>query len=391
MRIALLPSAYAPAVGGVEVLTARLAHQLVARGHGVEVWTARSKGDTLPSEESIDGIRVRRFVFTLPQASAGSLLRLPLASISTVGQLSSAAHQFKPDVLHVQCFSGNGTYATILSRLAKIPLVVTLQGETVMDDHDIYDHSVTLRRSLRIGLRQAAAVTGCSGFTLEDARDRFGLDVQKAQVIFNGVDVDETPPAAIDLRFERYVLGLGRVVRKKGFDLLLDAFSEIASAHPDVGLVIGGDGAERESLRRRAHDLALAARVHLPGRLRRAEVAAVMRNAEVLVMPSRVEPFGIVALEAWRAGVPVIVSSHGGAPEFIEHGVSGLIVDPFDSSCLGSALESLLASPVQRATLAEAARKELPRFSWVELAQSYELVYLAATGLGLTGRISLSR
>lgn len=380
MRIALLPSAYAPAVGGVEVLTARLAHHLAARGHAVEVWTGRSKGDSLPHHEIIEDTRVRRFVFTLPRAAPRSVLEFPVAAVATLRQLRAAVREFKPEVLHVQCFSGNGAYATVLSRQTGIPLVVSLQGETVMDDHDIYDHSVVLRICLRAGLRQAEAVTGCSAFTLKDAQNRFRLNMRKAQVVFNGVDLAGSQPVPVALPFDRYVLGLGRLVRKKGFDLLLDGFAHVADTHPDVGLVIAGEGAEHERLRRHAANLGLSERVHMSGRMSRNDVAAVMQGATVFVMPSRVEPFGMVVLEAWHAGVPVVVTSRGGPPEFVEHGTTGLVVDPFDARALASSLSSLLTSPALRTQLARAASTKLVGFSWPQLVQSYETIYSRFAG-----------
>jgi glycogen synthase len=379
VKIALLPSAYAPAVGGVEVLTGALARQFLARNHEVEVWTARSSGDTLPHREILDAVEVRRFAFELPRADPRSLSRFLAAGMETLRQLRAAATRFQPDVLHVHCFSGNGVYATVLSRLTGIPLIVTLHGETFMDDNDIFDHSVTLRTSLRLGLRRAAAVTGCSAFTLGDAQQRFGLDMRKAEVIFSGIDVDETTPVPVALPVGHYVLGLGRLVRKKGFDLLLEAFARIASEHPDIDLVIAGEGVEREPLSRRAFGLGLGERVHLPGRLDRAEVAAVMQGADVFVMPSRIEPFGMVALEAWLAGTPVIATPHGGPPEFIKHGVSGLIADPHDPADLAFALGSLLASPALRERLAEAGREELPRFGWDVLAEKFQATYMTVT------------
>jgi len=329
----------------------------------------------LPPHEIVEETRVRRFVFTLPHASPRSVLEFPVAAAATLRRLRAAAREFKPDVLHVQCFSGNGAYATVVSRQAGIPLVVSLQGETVMDDHDIYDHSVVLRTCLRAGLRQATAVTGCSAFTLKDAQARFRLDTRKAEVVYNGVDLEGNEAVPVELPFARYVLGLGRVVRKKGFDLLLDAFSRVAEAHPDVGLVIAGEGSEREPLLRRATELGLSERLHMPGRMSQAEVASVMQGAAAFVMPSRVEPFGIVVLEAWRAGVPVVVTSRGGPPEFVTHGVSGLVVDPSDPAALASALSSLLASPALRKQLALAGQGQLAGFGWPRITQRYEALY----------------
>jgi glycosyltransferase involved in cell wall biosynthesis len=375
MRVALVPSAYAPLVGGVEVLTASLAAHLQRRGHNVEVWTARTLGDELPPHETISGVRVRRFVFTLPRADGRALFAFAPRAARTLRELRAAAREFMPDILHVQCFSGNGAYAAALGCVTGIPLLVTLQGETIMDDHDIYERSVTLRVALRFGIRRASAVTACSEFALEDAEWRFGLDKRKASVIFNGVEDTIISPTPLNVPYERYVLGLGRVVPKKGFDLLLDAFAMIAPRMPGVGLVIGGDGSEREKLRQRAHALDLADRVHFTGGLCRGEVAAAMQAADVLVMPSRVEPFGMVVLEAWSAGVPVVVTPHGGPPEFVEDGVSGLMADPFDPVALADAIGTLLQDGELRRKLMLGGRASIGRFRWPQIAADYETIY----------------
>jgi glycogen synthase len=375
VRIALFPSSFAPAVGGVEVLTASLAKQLAGRGHEVEIWTGRSHDDDRPRDEWIDGLRVRRFVFALPRANPRTLPHLARTGITTLADLRSAAKEFRPDVLHVQCFSGNGVYATALSTVSRIPLVITLQGETLMDDQDIYERSTTLRVGLRLALRHASAVTACSAFVLEDARSRFGLPPAKGLVIFNGVDGIETNGNEMSIPFQRYILGLGRVVQKKGFDLLIDAFSLVAQGRPEVGLVIAGDGAARGELESQAIRLGLRDRVLFTGSLRRAQVASVLSRADLLVVPSRLEPFGIVALEAWHAGVPLVMSSRGGASEFVEDGVSARLVDPYDSRQLSQAIESLLDSRDLRRELIRSGRQEVAKFGWSTLTSQYEREY----------------
>lgn len=367
MRIALLPSAYAPAIGGVEELTARLAHRLVTAGDEVEVWTNRHPHD-LPERDEIGGLTVRRFEMPLPRMAVGPLLRFPLARRRGLAKLADAAAEFRPDILHVQCFSANGVYATWLSRRLGIPLVVSLQGETVMDDHDIYERSLALRLGLRAGLRQAGAVTGCSRFVLADAEQRFGLPPGDGEVIPNGVELEEhVQPEPLDLPFERFVLGLGRIVEKKGFDLLLDAFARLADRHPDLGLVIGGDGPARALLTGEC--------LALPGRLSRGQVAWAMENAAVFVLPSRMEPFGIVILEALRAGCPVVVSSRGGATEIVRDGEDGLVVDPMDTAALATAIDRLLTEPELAARLRAAGLERTKAFDWQAIARRYRLVY----------------
>jgi len=127
MRIALFPSAYAPAVGGVEELTARLARRLVNTGDEVEVWTIPHPA-ALPGDERVDSVRARRFWLPLPRASVRAVARAPFELRAASRTLLTAALDFRPDVLHVQCFSANGAYAAWLTRRARVPLVVTLQG-----------------------------------------------------------------------------------------------------------------------------------------------------------------------------------------------------------------------------------------------------------------------
>lgn len=374
-RVVLFASAYAPAVGGVEELTRRLGERLTDAGDAVEVWTIRHPR-ALPAREEIGGLAVRRFVLALPALRPGQLLAFAPASAAALTRLVRAARQFRPDVIHVQCFSSNGVYATALAALLGVPLVVTLQGETVMDDNDIYEHSLLLRMGLRAGLRRAAAVTACSQFVLGDAEARFGLPVGAGLVVPNGVDTDRDEPAAsLALPFESFVLGLGRAVEKKGFDLLLEAFARLADEHPDVGLLVGGDGEARPRLLARARHLGLEDRVTLPGRLSRGQVAWAMANATLFVLPSRVEPFGIVVVEALRAGRPVVVSARGGASEIVSHGVEGLVVDPFDTAALAAAIGRLLDDEQLRQRMAAAARARVEAFSWGEIAERYRTIY----------------
>jgi glycogen(starch) synthase len=377
-RIALIPSAYLPTLGGVQELTRHLALALTTAGDTVEVWTQQADGMG-PTVEAIDGLIVRRFPFPLPRAHAGSLLPFARGSAAAVLALRRAVREFAPQILHVQCFGPNGAYAAALSALTRIPLVVTLQGETVMDDSDVFEISTTLRAALRLGLRRAAAVTACSQFTLDDAENRFGLPAGRGEVIFNGVVVaDREAVTGLDeawLPAGRYVLALGRIVEKKGFDLLIRAFATVARQQSAVTLAIGGDGPLEPFLRAMVAELHVTDRVCFLGRLSREQVAAAMGGAEIFVMPSRLEPFGIVVLEAWRAGRAVIATNRGGAPEFVEDGTTGLLVDPFDTPALAGVLDRLLSDPELGVSLGRAARTRVLDFDWCRVADDYRGCY----------------
>lgn len=218
-------------------------------------------------------------------------------------------------------------------------------------------------------------VTGCSRFAVRDAAERFGLDACKAVVIFNGTDPPRLATRNEEFPFERFVLAVGRVVRRKGFDLLLRAWASACARWPDTGLVIGGIGPELGALGALAEELGIRHRVHFAGLMSRDQVAAAMEQADVVVMPSRVEAFGLVALEAWRAGTPVIVSACGGAPEFVEHDVTGLVVDPNDTRKLAAAINRLLERGDLREELSAEAGRRLADFEWSRVAERYERAY----------------
>jgi glycosyltransferase involved in cell wall biosynthesis len=250
-----------------------------------------------------------------------------------------------------------------------------------MDDHDAFGQSALLRAGLRRALHDADVVSGCSTVVLEDLRDRYGL--VGGTVVPNGIDLDEAE--SLEAGGPAWwpsegpvALALGRVEHKKGFDLLLRAFTRVLSEKaipPTTRLVVGGDGSALDGLRSLATELGVADRVVLPGRLGREEVAAAVARADVFVVPSRVEAFGIVALEAWRGGCPLVMTSHGGAQDFVTDGIDGLVIDPEDVEALGGAIASLLADPDLARHLAEAASRRVRDFTWDRVAGQYEDLY----------------
>ena len=355
---------------------------LVAAGDQVEVWTGHPDDGDPETVEVRDGLVVRRFPMPLPASNLPSVSRAATTGLRTVRGLRRAVDSFRPDVLHVQCFGPNGAYATALSRLTGVPLVVSLQGETMMDDADIFEVSHVLRASLRAGLRAASAVTACSAFTLDDAVARFGLAPGRGTVVPNGVELEVSAVGSGDdrgplarLGSTPYVLALGRVVEKKGFDLLLAGYAAMDPTERTADLVIAGSGSALEGLEAQAEGSGIAGRVHFVGRLSRGQVAAAMAGATVFVMPSRLEPFGIVVLEGWRAGVAVVATSRGGAPEFVRDGVDGLLVDPFDTAAVARVLGRVLSDADLRARIAAAGRERVDEFAWPLVTEQYRRIY----------------
>lgn len=380
-EVALIASSFHPRVGGVEEHVGRVARALRASGTDVVIWTV-DRGDDVPTV--VDGVPVRVLPCPLPARNIRSLASFAWRSPVAALRWRRALRRDRPAVLHVHCFGPNGVWADAMARITGLPLVVTSHGETFGDADDVFAGSALLRARLRAALQAAAAVTACSRFTADDLVGRFALAPGRAEVVMNGVDLDEAAGTAPDLP-QRYVLALGRIVETKGFDLLLRGFAA-ATLPADLALVIGGDGPALGGLKELAERLGVGERVVFTGRLDRGAVVAATAGAAALVVPSRVEPFGIVLLEGWRAAVPVIATTRGGPPELIRDGVDGWLVDPTRTDEVAGALERVFADPARAAAVARAGRRRVDEFTWARIAAQYRVIYDGALAGDAAGR-----
>ena len=371
-RVALVTSSFHPHVGGVEEHVRQVALALRAQGHDVVVWTV-DRGEHL-GVQTVDGVLVRYLPTPLPTMSPRGAARFARAAPSAWRAWRHAVHTDHPDLLHVHCFGPNGVYAAALSERTRLPLFVTSHGETTADDHDAYGQSWLLRQALTRALRRAVATTAPSRAVLTDLRRRFGLD--GGLVVPNGVQPNAT---GVRLRGkgerEPVIVAVGRVERVKGFDIAGQALPTVRSAKPAARLLIGGDGSMAAPLARLADEVGVGSSVHVLGWLDAAEVAGLMSRADVVVVPSRREAFGIVVLEAWRAGAPVIAAGVDGLADLIDDEVTGLLVDPEDPTALGNAILRVLSDPGLASRLSVAGLVAAQRYSWPNVASAYEVLY----------------
>jgi glycosyltransferase involved in cell wall biosynthesis len=366
LRIALISSSYAPHIGGVEEHVAQVARALARRGHQLEVWTV-DRGQR-PSEPPTDAFPVRYLTTPLPARRLANATRFLFTAPVAWVRWRRALRQFRPDVLVVQCFGPNGVYALGLHRRSGIPLVVVSHGETRGDDDGAFAQSALLRRSLRESLTRASAIAAPSHYVLVDLSERFGGG--EGTVIPNGVaELSNVPNVA---REDDLVIAVGRLGAMKGFDLLITAFASIDRASTRLEIV--GDGPERAALQTQIDAAGLSDRVRLIGARDAAGVADRIAAATLVVVPSRSESFGIVALEAWRGGAPLIMTTRGGASEFVRDGEDGLLVDPVDTRALGEAITRLLDDSHLRAQLASRGADRVDAFRWPRVAVLYEMM-----------------
>ena len=380
-RPAVFASSFHPHVGGVEEMVRQLTRAQTAAGAHPIVHTMRWPRD-LPARESWEGIDIRRHSYRVPEGSTRRVLPAVVGNPMVLGDVVRQLRADRADLVHVQCVSSGSWFAYRAARMLGLPVVVTLHGELTMDADRIYERSPLLRHTLRMLLADADAVTACSQATLTEAEEWAGRALRdRGRVVHNGVDLDEFagPESDREPGARPFALAIGRLVRQKGFDVLLDAFAAlVADPGFEWDVVIAGDGPERGALGAQADRLGVGERVRFAGRTDRAETVDLFRRAEVFVLPSRVEPFGIVNLEAMAAGTPLVASRVGGVPEIVDDGVTGLLVEPGDADDLAAALRRVHGAPQLRAQLATAGHAEVVGRGWPSVEQRYRDVYGAA-------------
>jgi glycosyltransferase involved in cell wall biosynthesis len=238
------------------------------------------------------------------------------------------------------------------------------------------------RRLWRWAVRDCDAVVACSESLGRDVAQAFPAFAHKIRAVHNGVDAEACRAAAgraavpAPLDGKRYIATVAAFEEKKAHDVLLAAFREVAREFPDLCLaLVGGTGPTLASVRRAATDPALRGRVVMFADLPHEQTLAAIAGAELLVLPSRREPFGIVLLEAGSLGVPVVASRVGGIPEIVEDGASGRLVAPDDAGALARAIAELLGDRAEAARLATNLRRAAEtRFTWRRAADRYAAI-----------------
>jgi glycosyltransferase involved in cell wall biosynthesis len=296
------------------------------------------------------------------------------------------AQKKRATVMHAHWVIPNGVIATLASRL---PLVVSLHGSDVF----VAERYPVIGRAASKVFARSGRITACSADLAERAV-RLGADRGRVDVVPYGVDTDRFRPSPADRARVRRELGLGeapvvfsagRLVAKKGFDVLIEAAGRLGAGRPDLAVLIAGDGDLREDLARRA--ASTGGVVRLLGNRSQDDVAAIMAAADAIAVPSIQDDAGNVdglpnfALEALASATPVVATRAGGLPSAVIHETSGLLVDARDPGALAAALGRLLDDRGFAVALGAAGRADVTaRFGWPRVAAAFEGAYAEALG-----------
>jgi glycosyltransferase involved in cell wall biosynthesis len=229
-----------------------------------------------------------------------------------------------------------------------------------------------VEKLIRWAYRSADVCLAISPGVAQGLVDHYDVDPKRIRIIANPVDLEGVRAGAVTpLTFKlppRFIVGVGRLAYQKGFDLLIDAFSQLDD--PGLDLVLVGSGPEEAALKARAETLGLGERVHFPGFVE--HPSAILARAEIFCLSSRWEGFGHVIVEAMASLCPVVVTDcEYGPADIVQQGENGILVAPDSPDALAAGLKQLLLRPDEAKRLATRALERAEDFSVDTIAASY--------------------
>lgn len=372
MRIAILSweAIHSVAVGGVAVHVSELAAVLARKGHQVHIFTRRMPNQR--GHDCIDGVHYHRCTY------------LPLNDF--VDDVNNMCRSFVDRVFEVEDFVGHFDLVHAHDWLSANAMIWIKQGRghnCILTIHATEyarcgnsfppGRSVRIRDQERAGTYWADRVIAVSQATKNELMWLYEVPHWKISVVYNGVNPTRfdlaTDPGGDKRRYDigpldPTVLFCGRLAWQKGPDLLVEAIPSVLRFYPNAKFVFAGDGDMRSGLEARVRHLRIAHATRFLGRRDGQELIRLFKLADVVCMPSRNEPFGIVVLEAWSAYKPVVVTQVGGPSEYVWHEVNGLRTEP-KSNCVAGGIGTIFSDFERARWMGRNGRKAVDEcFTW---------------------------
>jgi glycogen(starch) synthase len=385
-RVLILSWEYPPLIeGGLARHVRKLAEQLVAVEQ-VEVHVLTRGDERMPGEDELDGVFVHRVREPRRPRDLGEFVTwVEHMNADMLAAGVELGDRFDFDLVH-----GHDWLVAVagdhLANRFRCPLVVTIHATEYgrhqgwIDKHpQSHIHGVE-----RWMANRADRVITCSHYMRGHVADVYGLEESRVTVIPNGIDpLDLQPVDDLDrLRAqfaapdERLVVLVGRLVYEKGFQLALEALPGLVERLGDVRFLVAGSGTHEQELRRQAAELGLDAHGTFLGWIGDDVLHSLYRIADLCVVPSIYEPFGLVALEAMASGCPCIVADTGGLREIVpEDERVGLRFNGGDAEHLAVMVERLLTDDVLRERLVAEASEHVLSFDWADVARQTAALY----------------
>ncbi|MFZ5647244.1 MAG: 1,4-alpha-glucan branching protein domain-containing protein [Bacillota bacterium] len=386
LRVIMLTWEYPPrTVGGLGRHVHDLSRALSDLGLEVHVFTCPARGK--PDYEVDDkGVHVHR-VSEKELQSADFLEWLSLLNRGMV-RLAGEKGLYKGffHVVHAHDWLVREA-AGIMAEKAGLPLVATIHATEYGRNRGIVTElQKRIHNTEQELVAMADRVICCSDYMSREVNRLFGEVRGGIKIIPNGVDAGSLAvKTGINLREKPYggsrIMFLGRLVPEKGVQVLIEALPAIMGKYPGTVLTVAGRGPYERELKDLAGRQGVDGNINFIGFVNDEGRNRLLAESSVAVFPSIYEPFGIVALEAMAAGIPVVVSDTGGLSEIICHGIDGIKAPPGRADILARYIIELLDHPEQAGKLVKNAyKKVLGHYNWKQIAYDTAMVYLEVTG-----------
>jgi len=385
-RILMLSWEYPPhTVGGLARHVYDLSCALAAQGMNVHVITNHPEG-TGQEYQYWNGVHVHRVATyqseSEPRDFSDWAFQLNLVLYEYACRLNKELGGF--DLVHAHDWLVAYAASSLKNR-CRLPLLTTIHATEHGRNRGIHTPAQRYIHQVEWWLtHESQKVICCSNYMEGEIKTIFNLPRDKIRTIPNGVNPDNLKPEPFSedwrLKFarpqEKMVLYVGRLVKEKGVDTLVEAIPHIVREYPGVKFVIAGRGPHQGEIMKKARELGIEEYMVFSGFVQDEDRNRLYACSDVAVFPSCYEPFGIVAIEAMAAGTPLVVGDTGGFREIVEHQVDGLKFNPGDVKDLAQCIIRLL----KEERLAENLRlsgwqKVVSRYSWDNIARQTGSVY----------------
>jgi glycogen(starch) synthase len=396
VQVLMLSWEYPPLIeGGLARHVRKLSENLA--GLGVEVHVLTRGREESPSEEIVDGVHLHRVREPLRPAELGEFITwVEHMNTDMLAAGVELGDRFEFDLVH-----GHDWLVSVagdhLAKRLRAPLIMTIHATEYgrhqgwVDQHpQSHIHGIETWMANR-----ADQVIACSAYMRDHVSDIYGIEEERVEVIPNGIDpadlqpFDEAPMREFRARFarpgEKLVLLVGRLVYEKGFQVALEALPRVIEELKGVRFLVAGSGTHEQELKAQAAELGLLEHGTFLGWIGDDVLHTLYRIADLTVVPSIYEPFGLVALEAMASGCPCLVADTGGLREVVPHEDVGLRFQSRDPRSLAAVAIRVLADDELGRRLVAEAYQHVRSFDWADVAErTVELYETLAAGVART-------
>jgi len=370
-------------VGGVAVHVTELAKALEEAGNEVHVFT-RKREWWQSEHEEIDGVFEHRVVFN---PDLDFIQYMDNMCDAMAGCFHFVEQKYgKFDILHGHDWHVVNAMTNIKYSKGYNFLMTYHSTEFGRNGNNYSDSWFSRRIAHRewLGCYESSRVITVSSVMKYELMREYQVPGEKISVIYNGVSPKNFEGGIDAGRVkERYgiwaldpvVLFVGRLSYQKGPDMLLEAIPHVLSERPDTKFIFAGSGDMKDHLYGRAAWLGVHDKIRILGFVPDDELIDLFKASDLVCVPSRNEPFGIITLEAWSAAKPVVATDVGGSSEIIKNFVTGIKAYPNNPESIAWGIKYLIANPEKLEQMRENCKKEVKKFDWEEIVKKTLVIY----------------